>query len=79
VFLRSVLQLLVTDNCVSATLILSNLMMEEISSSETSVLKRTTWRHIPDSNILQQMRKFEENVRMLKYFKTVMNLEQCKI
>jgi hypothetical protein len=47
-FHRTVLQLLVTANVVSSSLILFALMMEAIRSSETSVLTRATWRHIPD-------------------------------
>jgi hypothetical protein len=44
----SVLQLLVTAN-VPSLLILSIPMMEAIRSSETSVLTRATWSHIPES------------------------------
>jgi hypothetical protein len=51
VFLRSVLQLLVTANVVPSSLIVT-LMMEEIRSSEKSVLVRPIRRHIPESGIL---------------------------
>jgi hypothetical protein len=49
---NSVLQLLVTANVVPTSLILFTLKTEEILSSETSVLARTTRRKIPDDGIL---------------------------
>jgi hypothetical protein len=52
VFLRSVLQLLVTANFVSSSLIISTLMMKAIRSSETSVLTRAIQHHIPEDGIL---------------------------
>jgi hypothetical protein len=52
VFLRSVLRLLVIAIVVSNSLILVTLMMEKISSSETSVLTRATLRNIPGNGIL---------------------------
>jgi hypothetical protein len=51
-YLRSVLQLVITANVVPSSLILFTLMMETIRSSETSVLTRATWRHIPQDGIL---------------------------
>jgi hypothetical protein len=45
------LRLIVTAN-VPSSLILVTLMMEAIRSSETSVLTRATWRHIPDDDLL---------------------------
>jgi hypothetical protein len=53
VFLRSVLELLVTANVVPSSLILLTLMMEAIRSFETLVLTRATRRHIPEDDILQ--------------------------
>jgi hypothetical protein len=50
-FLRSVLQLLVTDNVVPISLILFTLMIE-VTSSETSVLTGATRRYIPEDGIL---------------------------
>jgi hypothetical protein len=44
--------LLLTANVVPSSLILIALMME-ICSSETLVLTRSTWRHIPEDGILQ--------------------------
>jgi hypothetical protein len=39
---------------VSSSQILVILMMEEIRSSETWVLTRATWRHIPEDGILKE-------------------------
>jgi hypothetical protein len=51
-FLHSMLQLLVTDNIVPSVLILVNIMMEAIESSETSVLTTATWCNILEESIL---------------------------
>jgi hypothetical protein len=52
VFLRSLLQLVVTTNVVPSSLILFTLMMETIRSSEMPVLKRGTRHHIAENGIL---------------------------
>jgi hypothetical protein len=52
VFLRSMLQLLVTANVVPILPVLVTLMMEAICSSETPVLIRATWHKIPEDGIL---------------------------
>jgi hypothetical protein len=52
VFLRSVLRLLLTANVVAGSPILVILMMEALSSFETSVPTRGTRRYIPQDRIL---------------------------
>jgi hypothetical protein len=61
-FLRSLRRLLVTAKVPSSAIILT-LKMKALRSSETSVLKRATWRNIPEEDILHSYRR--EN---LKYY-----------
>jgi hypothetical protein len=57
----SVLQLLDTVNVATSLLIPSILMMEEVRSSEMSVLTRATRRHITEEEILHSHRR--ENLK----------------
>jgi hypothetical protein len=57
--------LLVTTSVVPSSLILVTLMKEMLSSSETSVLSRATWRNIAEDTILHS--HLCENVKSYKY------------
>jgi hypothetical protein len=59
--LRSELRLIVIANVVPNSQILVTLIMEAIRSSETSVLRRATQRHISEDGILHSHRR--ENLK----------------
>jgi hypothetical protein len=51
-----VLRLLVTANVIPSSPIPVTPLTEAIRSSETSILTRSAWRHIPEDGILQKKR-----------------------
>jgi hypothetical protein len=58
--LRSVRRLLVTARIPSSPILIT-LMMEELRSSETSVITRVQRRNVPEDNIIQSHRR--ENLK----------------
>jgi hypothetical protein len=66
IFLKSVFRLLVTANVVPSLQILVNMIMEAILFSEISVLKRATWRNIPEECILHS--HCRENLKSYKVY-----------
>jgi hypothetical protein len=65
-FIRSVIQFLVTAKVVPSSLILFTLILEAIYSSATSVLRRASQRHIPEDGIIHS-----HSCENLKYYKAV--------
>jgi hypothetical protein len=58
--------LLLTANIVPSSPILATLMMEAMHSSEASILRKVTWRNIPEDGILHS--HCRENFKSYKRF-----------
>jgi hypothetical protein len=69
VFLRGVGRLLVTANVFPSSPILVTLMMEALSSCDTSVLTRATWRNIPQDGIIRSHRR--ESLKFYMIYKYI--------
>jgi hypothetical protein len=61
-FLGSVLRLIITANIVPSSPILVTLMVEALSSCETSVLTRVPRRNIPDDGIIEMCHSYRKPV-----------------
>jgi hypothetical protein len=59
--------LLVTVNVVPSSQILVTLIMEELSSSETSVLTRVTWHNIPEDDILKVSSSYLTRIELILF------------
>jgi hypothetical protein len=68
VFLRSVLQLLVTASVVPTSRIIVTLMMEAMLSTEMSPLTRATRRHISEDDILPSLRREKSQILYIQFF-----------
>jgi hypothetical protein len=75
IFLRSELRLLVTANVVPSSQILLALMTEAILSSETSLIIRVTWNHIPEDYILHCHRGDVKSYKNMEYYANFLRMK----